>query len=125
MAVAGDGVVDRLGMVVAEGLDGTDQRQLVHSLRQPGKQLRDPDAVDVRGDGPEGTVGLGIPGVDLAGASLEPDQNAGLGLRTRKIRTGRLESRLQPQILSQMGAQKPQRADPDEVTPAPVSLGFP
>ena len=81
MAVAGDEVIDRLGMVVAEGLDGPDQRQLV----QPGKQLGNPDAVDLGGDGPEGTVGLGIPRIDLAGAALQSDQDAGLGLRIRKF----------------------------------------
>ena len=123
VAVARDGVVDRLGMVVAERLDGTNQRQLVHPLGQPGQQLRDLDAVDVGGNGAEGTVGLGVPGVDLAGTSLQPHQNAGLGLRLGQICAGRLESRLELQELAQMGAQKPQRADPDEVTPTPVTLG--
>ena len=120
--VSGGGVVHRLGMVVAEGLDGADDGQLVHPLGQLGKQLRNLNAGHVGGNGTEGTVGLGIPGVHLAGTAVQPDQNAGLGFP--RVGAGRIgQGRFQPQCLAQVNPQKPQRPDTDELPPVPLFTG--
>ena len=84
-----------------------------------GKSLRDPNAVGPGGNGIELAVGLGVPGVDLGGTSLQPQQYAGLGflLRTGGGRSGRFQG----QVLPQVQAQQAESTDSEEFPAWPAT----
>ena len=71
------GLVDRRGVVV----DRSDERQPVHPGGQPREMLADPDAGNPGGDRPErppdlgGSIGLGVPRLELAGPADEHQQD--------------------------------------------------
>ena len=106
--MSGDGVMKTLQMVVLLGVHGADDGQLVHLPGSSGKQLRDLDSIHASGDGLKRAVGLGVPGVDLAGAAIEPDQDAGLSLSRSPGRCP--QGPLERQVAVQANAQEAQGA---------------
>ena len=102
--VARDGVVRALRMVVALGVHGTHDGELVHALGHLRQQFRNLNAGDIGADRFERGVGFRIPGIDVAGASFEPEQDAGLRFAVRLL------SGCGAQILLQMDSEKAQRS---------------
>ena len=112
--VPGGRVVGGLGVVVLQGVEGTDDCQLVHVPGGFGQHLRNLNSGHVGGDGPERAVGLRVPHVDLAGPPFQPQQDAGLGL-ARGRRSA--QCLLKPQELAQAHAQQAQGPHSQEVPP--------
>ena len=117
--VAGQGVVGALRVVVLLGVHGADNSQLVHVAGDPGKELRDLNAVGPGGNGIEWAMGLGVPGIDLGGSTLQPQQYAGLGFfsRTGASRGGRFQG----QVLPQAQTQQAESADSEEFPAGPAA----
>ncbi len=86
------GLEGLVGLVIAAGgIDGAEDRELVEHGRLLRQVLADDHAGDLRLDDAEGaavldgSVGLGVPGVDLTGAAGHPEEDDGLVVRAEGL----------------------------------------
>ena len=68
-----------LRMIALLRAHGADDRQLVHVPGDTWKNLGNLHAGGIRRDGSETAVRFNVPGVEMAEAAFEPQQNTGLG----------------------------------------------
>ena len=87
--VAGNRVMRPLGMIDLLRMHGPNHRELIHVTRGLGEQLRNLNPGHIGGDRPEGAVRLRIPGIDVAGAALQPQQDHGLSLGFALVQVAR------------------------------------
>src|SRR5437764_2363465 len=104
-------IMVRYAVIVLLGVHGADNRQLVHVPGNLRQQFRHLDSGDVGGDRLEVAVRLWIPGIDVAGASVQPEQNARLGLAGLPLFTRRRHYLAVPEILPKGQTQKTERTN--------------